>query len=54
MQRKVPDTAELSLLTGWMPRHSLDDTLSDAIAHARRDLAACPGLTSPRATAIRS
>ncbi|MCO6008533.1 GDP-mannose 4,6-dehydratase [Actinoallomurus purpureus] len=54
MQRKVPDTTKLRLLTGWMPRRPLDDVLSDAIEHAKRDLAACRRLAPPRATAIRS
>jgi UDP-glucose 4-epimerase len=54
MQRKVPDATKLRLLTGWTPRHSLDDVLTDAIAHAERDLTTCRGLASPRTTAVRS
>jgi UDP-glucose 4-epimerase len=38
MQRRVPETSKLRALTGWTPRHSLDDVLSDAIAQARGDL----------------
>jgi UDP-glucose 4-epimerase len=54
MQRKVPDTTKLRMLTGWLPRRSLDDILTDAIAHARRELAARPGPTSPRPIAMRT
>ena len=38
MQRRVPDTTKLRDLTGWVPSHSLDDVLTDAIAQARHDL----------------
>jgi UDP-glucose 4-epimerase len=38
MRRRVPDTTKLRDLTGWVPRHSLDDVLTDAIAQARHDL----------------
>ncbi|GAA2084188.1 NAD-dependent epimerase/dehydratase family protein [Actinomadura alba] len=38
MQRRVPDTGKLRELTGWVPSHSLDDVLTDAIAQARHDL----------------
>jgi UDP-glucose 4-epimerase len=38
MERRVPETSKLRALTGWAPRHSLDDVLSDAIAQARGDL----------------
>lgn len=34
MERRVPDTTKLRLLTGWRPRHSLTDILRDAIADA--------------------
>ncbi len=35
MQRRVPDTAKLSQLTGWQPRWSLDETLHAVIAYER-------------------
>ena len=35
MQRRVPDTARLSRLTGWQPRRSLDETLHAVIAYER-------------------
>ncbi|MBC6456843.1 NAD-dependent epimerase/dehydratase family protein [Actinomadura sp. HBU206391] len=38
MRRRVPDTAKLRDLTGWVPSHSLEDVLTDAIAQARHDL----------------
>jgi UDP-glucose 4-epimerase len=47
MQRRVPETGKLRALTGWAPRHSLDDVLSDAIAQAKRDLEKHPELVSP-------
>jgi UDP-glucose 4-epimerase len=37
MLRRVPDTSKLRALSGWAPRHSLDDVLSDAIAQARQE-----------------
>lgn len=40
MQRRVPDTTKLRALTGWAPRRSLADILSDAIAHAMAGTAA--------------
>jgi UDP-glucose 4-epimerase len=47
MQRRVPETGKLRALTGWAPRHSLDDVLTDAIAQAKRDLEKHPELVSP-------
>jgi UDP-glucose 4-epimerase len=47
MLRRVPETAKLRALTGWVPRYSLDDVLSDAIAQARRDVGRHPELVSP-------
>jgi UDP-glucose 4-epimerase len=49
MQRRVPETARLRALTGWAPRRSLDDVLTDAIAQARRelDLEKHPDLVAP-------
>ncbi|MGW0770920.1 NAD-dependent epimerase/dehydratase family protein [Streptomyces sp. NPDC002676] len=35
MERRVPDTTKLRALTGWRPRHTLTDIISDAIADAR-------------------
>jgi len=35
MQRRVPDTARLSRLTGWQPRRSLDETLHAVITYER-------------------
>jgi len=37
MERRVPDTAKLRALTGWQPRRSLTDILTDAIADARAE-----------------
>ncbi|GAA0350969.1 GDP-mannose 4,6-dehydratase [Actinoallomurus spadix] len=54
MQRKVPDTSKLRVLTGWLPRRSLDDILTDAIGHARRELAARARPSSPHASAMRT
>lgn len=34
MQRRVPDTGKVRALTGWVPRHSLDDILEVTIAEA--------------------
>lgn len=42
MMRRVPDTTKLRELTGWTPRRSLDDILTETIAEARADLAASP------------
>ncbi|KAB1140772.1 NAD-dependent epimerase/dehydratase family protein [Streptomyces luteolifulvus] len=38
MQRRVPDTTKLRTLTGWQPRHTLSDVLTDAIADARDEM----------------
>jgi UDP-glucose 4-epimerase len=46
MRRRVPDTSKLRALTGWAPRRSLDDVLSDMIAEARRELALTGDLVS--------
>ena len=37
MQRRVPDTAKLSRLTGWRRERSLADTVGDAVRWASRD-----------------
>ncbi|MGW5094222.1 NAD-dependent epimerase/dehydratase family protein [Streptomyces nodosus] len=37
MERRVPDTAKLRALTGWQPRHTLDDIIADALADARSE-----------------
>ena len=34
MRRRVPDTTKMRELTGWVPRHSLDDILEATIAEA--------------------
>ncbi len=47
MQRRVPETTKLRTLTGWTPRYSLADVLTDAIAEARREVAPRPDLVSP-------
>jgi UDP-glucose 4-epimerase len=31
MRRRVPDTTKLTALTGWTPRHTLDDILTDVV-----------------------
>lgn len=46
MERRVPETAKLRALTGWVPRYSLDDILTDTIAQARSDLARRPELVA--------
>ncbi len=40
MVRRVPDTSKIHALTGWTPRRSLDDVLTETIAEARAELAA--------------
>ncbi|OPG12427.1 NAD(P)-dependent oxidoreductase [Microbispora sp. GKU 823] len=40
MTRRVPDTTRLRELTGWSPRRTLDDILTETIAEARAELAA--------------
>ncbi|GHD96093.1 NAD-dependent epimerase/dehydratase family protein [Streptomyces naganishii] len=35
MERRVPDTTKLHLLTGWRPRHTLADVIADALTDAR-------------------
>jgi UDP-glucose 4-epimerase len=35
MHRRVPDTAKLQALTGWSPRHSLEDIIADVVADQR-------------------
>ena len=39
MQRRVPDTTKMRLLTGWAPTRTLDDILDDAIAEATTERA---------------
>lgn len=34
IERRVPDTRKLRTLTGWRPTHTLDDILTETIAHA--------------------
>jgi UDP-glucose 4-epimerase len=47
MQRRVPDTTKLRALTGWTPKYSLSDILTDAIAEARLEETPHPNLVSP-------
>jgi nucleoside-diphosphate-sugar epimerase len=47
MQRRVPDTTKLRALTGWAPKYSLSDILTDAIAEARLEETSHPNLVSP-------
>jgi UDP-glucose 4-epimerase len=47
MQRRVPDTTKLRTLTGWAPKYSLSDILTDAIAEARLEETPHPNLVSP-------
>ena len=35
MERRVPDIAKISLLTGWSPKRTLNDILDDVIEHQR-------------------
>ncbi|MGJ6964065.1 NAD-dependent epimerase/dehydratase family protein [Streptosporangium sp. G11] len=42
MTRRVPDTAKLRALTGWAPRRSLDNILTEIIREASGDPAAFP------------
>jgi UDP-glucose 4-epimerase len=35
MMRRVPDTTKVRRLTGWAPRHSLREIVSDVIEHQR-------------------
>ncbi|MEY2404227.1 MAG: UDP-glucose 4-epimerase, partial [Acidimicrobiaceae bacterium] len=39
MLRRVPDTTRLFELTGWVPKHTLDDILREIIAEAEVELA---------------
>ena len=36
MERRVPDITRIRRLTGWSPTRSLDDILTDVIAHERQ------------------
>lgn len=40
MERRVPDTAKIRSLVGWVPRRSLDEILDEMIADASAELAA--------------
>ena len=35
MERRVPDITKITSLTGWTPKHTLDDILDDVIGHER-------------------
>jgi UDP-glucose 4-epimerase len=40
MERRIPDIAKITTLTGWAPTRSMDDILEDVIAHERARAAA--------------
>ncbi|MEV4106464.1 GDP-mannose 4,6-dehydratase [Nonomuraea sp. NPDC049695] len=40
MTRRVPDTTKIRELTGWAPRNTLDEILSEIVQEAREELAA--------------
>ena len=42
MRRRVPDISKIEALTGWRPRHTLDDILTHTIADVRWELGRCP------------
>lgn len=46
MQRRVPDTTKLHVLTGWKPIQCLDDILRDTIAEAATEFAAAEPMAS--------
>ena len=41
MRRRVPDISKIEALTGWRPRHTLDDILTHTIADVRWELGRC-------------
>jgi len=41
MRRRVPDVSKIEALTGWRPRHTLEETLTDTIAEVRWELGLC-------------
>jgi UDP-glucose 4-epimerase len=43
MRRRVPDVSKIEALTGWRPRHTLQDILTDTIADVRRELGRSAG-----------
>ena len=54
MLRRVPDTSKLEALTGLVPRHTLEDTLRDVIAHTKKSVARMDeiAVTSARRTPV--
>jgi UDP-glucose 4-epimerase len=42
MRRRVPNVSKIEALTGWRPRHTLDDILTHTIADVRWELGRCP------------
>ncbi|GAA3201839.1 NAD-dependent epimerase/dehydratase family protein [Nonomuraea roseoviolacea] len=40
MTRRVPDTTKIRELTGWVPRRTLDEILTEVVKQAREELAA--------------
>ncbi|MEV1068815.1 GDP-mannose 4,6-dehydratase [Streptomyces sp. NPDC050263] len=53
MQRRVPETTKLRVLTGWQPRHDLTDVLTDAIADARDEMSRLASTSLPGGRAER-
>lgn len=47
VRRRIPETGKLRALTGWSPRRTLEDVLTDAIAEARGELVPRPEFVSP-------
>ena len=41
MRRRVPDVSKIEALTGWRPRHTLEDILADTIADVQWELGRC-------------
>lgn len=46
MLRRVPDTSKLRNLTGFEPKHTLEDTLNDVIAFTKRRMAGIGEITA--------
>ena len=42
MRRRVPDVSKIEVLTGWRPRRTLQDILTDTIFDVRWQLGQCP------------
>ena len=37
MRRRKPDTSKITTLTGWTPKHDLDDIIADVAADLREN-----------------